>query len=258
MTKPLVTIGIPTYNRANTYLRTAVESALSQTYVNIEIVVSDNYSEDDTEMVVREFCDDRIRYHRHNKNIGPNNNFNFCLEMARGDYFLLLHDDDLIDSDFIDACMKAVDYSTEFGIIRTGTRLIDSEGVIKKEILNLASCTSTEEFFMDWFTSKTAFYLCSTLFNTKKLKIIGGFESPNNLFQDVFAEVRLASEYGHAEVIGVKASFREHAEERTFLVKIEAWCEDSLALVELMCSLVGDDNEQIDDIISRLEDIKYL
>ena len=95
-TYPLVTIAIPTYNRANGYLKNAIECALKQTYRNIEVVISDNCSSDNTEEVVKGYTDPRIRYFRQSANIGANNNFNFCLEKAQGSYFLLFHDDDSI------------------------------------------------------------------------------------------------------------------------------------------------------------------
>ena len=95
----------------------------------------------------KSFADPRIRYFRHAENIGPTNNWNFCLNEARGSYFLLLHDDDLIDHDFIDVCMKAANYSTDIGIIRTGTRIIDSQGGVVHTYTNDAAGLSTEEFF---------------------------------------------------------------------------------------------------------------
>ena len=108
MNCPLVTIGIPTYNRADGYLKDAIESALNQTYANLEIIISDNCSSDDTGLIVESFNDPRIKYYRHNENIGANNNFNFCLKKASGIFFLLLHDDDLIDEDFVELCMDVV------------------------------------------------------------------------------------------------------------------------------------------------------
>ena len=99
-----VTVGIPTYNRADSYLKNALKSALAQRYENFEIVVSDNCSKDHTQALVEQMDDGRIRYFRQEKNIPANDNFNFCLQQARGDYFLLLHDDDLIDPDFVAAC----------------------------------------------------------------------------------------------------------------------------------------------------------
>ncbi len=237
---PLVTIAIPTYNRANTYLKQSLESAVNQTYQNIEIIVSDNCSKDNTETVVMGYNDPRIRYFRHKVNIGANNNFNFCLEQAKGDYFLILQDDDLIDNDFVDTCMKDANYSTDVGIIRTGTRWIDPDGNLLLELPNRACGLSTEDFFMSYFKGKTGMYLCSTLFNTKTLREIGGFHSKHNLFQDVMAEIRLAFKYGRQDFYEIKASNRKHQSEMTFSTKINSWCEESLALIDLMCEYVSE------------------
>jgi len=249
---PLVTIAIPTYNRADDYLEQALESALNQTYSNIEIIVSDNCSPDNTETVVKGFSDPRIRYFRQTENIGANNNFNFCIEQARGVYFLLLQDDDMIDNDFVEVCMKSANYDTGIGIIRTGTRVIDSGGNVLRESLNRVGGLSTADFFIGWFKGKTAPYLCSTLFNTKRLTEIGGFGSKHNLFQDVVAEVQLAARFGRVDVYDVKASFREHGSEMTAAVKASNWCEDSLFLLDVMCELVLEDRARV-----RREGMKY-
>jgi len=231
---PLVTIGIPTHNRACGFLPVSLKSALSQTYPEIEIIVSDNCSTDNTRELVREFRDARIRYFRHDFNIGANNNFNFCLRQARGRYFLLLQDDDLIDPDFTEKCMRV---KGEAGIIRTGTRVVDGEGKVLKNCPNLAGGLPLEDFFLGWFSGKTALYLCSTLFNTEKLREIGGFNSPKNLFQDVVAEARLAAKCGRFDIPDIKASFRKHSGEMTFSAKVKDWCEDSLFLLDLLCVL---------------------
>lgn len=241
---PLVTIAIPTYNRANLYLIQAIESALNQTYPNLEIIISDNCSTDDTEMVVRSFKDTRIRYFKQKKkNIGGNNNFNFCLKQARGEYFLLLMDDDLIDSDFIETCMQGVNYDCNYGIIRTGTRIIDSQGILINECPNMVGGLSLDNFFRGWFAYKTTLYICSTLFNTKRLKEFGGFQSKKNLFQDVIVEAKLAAKYGRYDIKSVKASARTHTFEFTFAAKVSDWCEDSLDLLNLMCELVSKESK---------------
>lgn len=241
---PLVTIGIPTYNRADGYLKQTLESAVNQTYPNIEIVVSDNCSSDHTEAVVQSFADPRIKYFKHVKNIGANNNFNFCLEQAKGVYFLLLHDDDLIDQDFVEICMKHADYKTDFGVIRTGVREIDAEGKVKHKAPNMVEGLSTEEFFRAWFAYQTSWYLCSTLYNTKRLREIGGFQSKKQLVQDGVAIAQLAAKFGRADVQDVKASFRRHDAELTYAVKAGDWAEDFLDLLELMCEQVPE-NESL-------------
>ena len=244
-TRPLVTIGIPTYNRASGFLTQALESAVNQTYPNIEIIVSDNCSTDHTEEVVHGFSSPRIRYFKHTENIGPINNFNFCVQEARGQYFLMLHDDDLIDPDFVEACMTAVDDNTDMGVIITGTRKIDGNGTILAETPNRLRNDSTKDFFLGWFSGKVALYLCSTLYNCERLKEIGGFRSRTNHFLDVVATVKLAALYGRADVYDVKASFRRHyANMGGDPSLVYAWSEDCLYLLDVMCNLLSNDDER--------------
>src|SRR5690625_3719051 len=91
---PRVTIGIPTFNRASTFLKQSLGSALAQDYPNLEIIVSDNQSEDETESYLRGIVDSRLRYLRQEKAVEPHENADTCLQEATGDYFLLLHDED--------------------------------------------------------------------------------------------------------------------------------------------------------------------
>jgi glycosyltransferase involved in cell wall biosynthesis len=102
---PRFTIGIPTYNRAD-LLRETLESALAQTYPDVEILVCDNASGDRTAEVVESYGD-RIRYHRNATNIGMYPNFAKAIELASGEYFSLLQDDDLIHCDFVRRAVEA-------------------------------------------------------------------------------------------------------------------------------------------------------
>lgn len=254
---PTVTIAIPTYNRADNYLKQALMSALNQTYANIDLIVSDNCSTDSTETLVGSFNDPRIRYFRQSKNIGANNNFNFCLKQAKGDYFLFLLDDDLIDRDFVETCMKAVNSYDEIGIIRTGSRVIDQDGNILNETPNTVSGLTTEEFFREWFAWKTALYLCNTIFNTKKLREIGGLKSKHNLFQDVLAEFTLAAKYGRVDIRDIKASFRRHPFAMTSATKINHWCEDSIFLLDSICHMVSENKSLRNEGLAYFSKFNY-
>jgi glycosyltransferase involved in cell wall biosynthesis len=234
---PLVTIGIPTYNRGDNYLRQALESALAQSYGNIEIVVSNNGSTDDTKAVVQSYDDSRIRYYEQVPPLIPNDNFNFCLAQARGDYFLLLHDDDKIDADFVESCLRAGAYRTDHGAIISGVRIIGTKGNTILEVANKATSTDTGEFFLEWFEGRLSLYVCSTLYNTRLLKELGGFHSRHNLFQDVAATARIIAKSGRVDVLDVKASARQHQGKWTHVGRIRDWCEDSLELLDLLCEL---------------------
>jgi glycosyltransferase involved in cell wall biosynthesis len=92
---PLVSIGLITYNRAD-IIHLAIEQLLGQTYRNIELIISDNASTDNTQEVCARYIrtDRRVRYFRQKENIGMYGNFNFVLEQAKGVYFLWATDDD--------------------------------------------------------------------------------------------------------------------------------------------------------------------
>lgn len=106
---PLVSIGLPTYNRA-AKLRRAVASALAQDYANIELVISDNASTDETQAFCEELCarDPRVRYVRQPVNRGLTPNHHAVVEHARGEFFLFLSDDDWLDPAYVSACLAAL------------------------------------------------------------------------------------------------------------------------------------------------------
>jgi glycosyltransferase involved in cell wall biosynthesis len=103
---PLVSVCIPTFNRAKKLAR-ALDSLVECDYKNLEIIVSDNCSTDDTRSIVERFrsSDGRISYFRHPSNMGPSHNFAFARSLARGKYFMWLADDDYIDPSHVSRCV---------------------------------------------------------------------------------------------------------------------------------------------------------
>ena len=103
MKKSLVTIGIPVYN-GELLMKKCIESVLSQTYENFELIISDNASTDSTPDICKEFLkkDNRITFVRQNENMGQNWNFNFPLEKANGEYFVWLVADAILLPEFIE------------------------------------------------------------------------------------------------------------------------------------------------------------
>ena len=243
--EPMVTIALPTYNRAQTFLRPAIECALGQDWENLEIIVSDNCSTDNTAEVVKSYSDKRLRYVRQEHNIGANNNFNFCISEAAGSYFLLFHDDDVIDSDLVSACMKAANCSTDFGLIRAGTRLIDGNGAVIRDIPNTAGGRDYVEFFRGWMRGEFTSYVCSTLFNTKLLREVGGFRSSHGLFQDMMVVAKLIARAGHCDVEAVRASFRRHEENYGNAADLRAWCEDGKELAQTIADEAPADGQAL-------------
>lgn len=109
--QPLVSVGIPTYNRPEG-LRRTLECITEQTYKNLEIIVSDNCSPDcKTEAIVREFMekDSRIQYFRQDTNKGIVFNFQFVLDAATGKYFMWVADDDTWELSSVSYLVEALE-----------------------------------------------------------------------------------------------------------------------------------------------------
>ena len=99
--KPLVSIVIPTFNRAE-FLKTAIDSVLSQTYSNFELLILDNNSTDHTQFVISSYSDSRIKSIRHLANIGGVSNWLYGMQWTKGEFFSVLGDDDFYRPDFIE------------------------------------------------------------------------------------------------------------------------------------------------------------
>jgi glycosyltransferase involved in cell wall biosynthesis len=104
----LVSILIPTYNQAE-YVSEAIESALEQDWPEVEVVVSDDASRDETQTVLNRYrAESRVRLYRNDANLGRVGNYRRCLyQLARGTWALLLDGDDyLVDSSYISRAMR--------------------------------------------------------------------------------------------------------------------------------------------------------
>jgi glycosyltransferase involved in cell wall biosynthesis len=134
-TLPKVSILVPVYNRQN-IIRETLDSAVNQTYENIEVVVVDNKSTDDTYQILLEYAAKHpcIRVYQNQENLGPARNWQKCVERATGEYVKILWSDDLIAPTFVEKSLPyLVDYK-DVGFVFTGTELFDDEtGKRKKQ-----------------------------------------------------------------------------------------------------------------------------
>lgn len=123
--RPLVSIGVPAYNGAD-YLRQALDSILAQTYDHLEVIISDNASEDDTESICREYAarDARIRYERNETNRGAAWNYNNVVELAGGKYFKWAAHDDWLAPTYVERCVAELESSDSIALVYPRTILV--------------------------------------------------------------------------------------------------------------------------------------
>jgi len=126
--QPRVSILIPVYNREKLVKR-AIESALSQTYKNIEIIIVDNKSSDNTWEVLKEYAgkDKRIKIFENERNLGPVLNWKKCLEFSTGEYVKFIFSDDWIENNFIEKTFLYLE-NNEVAFAYTPALIIDENG----------------------------------------------------------------------------------------------------------------------------------
>jgi glycosyltransferase involved in cell wall biosynthesis len=133
---PLVTIAIPTYQRLS-YLKTAVEAALAQTYPYIEILISQDPTPTGLDPDIRAWCQTllcehpEVRYQANTYNLGLAGNWNAAADTAQGDYIVIIGDDDILLPTFVSTLIAAaqpdtqVIFSNHYIINSQGTRLVE-------------------------------------------------------------------------------------------------------------------------------------
>lgn len=131
--KPLVTIAIPNYNYAQ-YVGETIDSALAQTYKNIEVVVSDNASTDGSWDIIRKYeGHPKVRLYRQTETLPVGNHFGFVLCMSDARYLVFLSSDDLLKPRFVEATMEVIlgHPDRTIGMVATEREVINGEGIIK-------------------------------------------------------------------------------------------------------------------------------
>jgi len=105
--KQSISIGMPVYN-GEAHLVQAIESLLGQSFTDFELIIADNASTDRTGEIAALLAakDSRIRYYRHETNIGAVANFDFALKQATGEYFMWAAYDDIWDSRWLEKMVR--------------------------------------------------------------------------------------------------------------------------------------------------------
>ena len=174
MENPLVSIIIPTYNRAHLISET-LDSVLAQTYTNWECIVVDDGSTDGTDELLASYCkkDNRFQYHHRPKDRFPGGNTarNYGFVLSRGAYVQWFDDDDVMLPEFLS--LKIAQFSTnkiEF-VICTG--FLTNEFLAKKEIIGLIE---TDQLYKDYARIRLNIFTPSVLFKRQFLEGINLFD----------------------------------------------------------------------------------
>lgn len=214
MSKAKVTVGIPTYNRAD-WLRESIVSVLSQSYEDFRLLISDNASNDATEETVASFDDPRIDYSRSTTNIGMIANLNRIIQLADSDYLVILPDDDVLYSDYLSSTVPLLESHESAGVAHTGHHRIDA----RSQVVGTVHIATEEPVVFEQRESYLERSMCSSfgtvcwtsaLFRTEAIANAGGLRESEEPFADVPLFLRIAVEWDFLSVRRPLVGVRVH------------------------------------------------
>lgn len=137
---PKFTIAIPTYKRPK-LLKEALDSALNQTNcIDYEVIVVDNNPQRDcnTEKLMNSYNDTKFSYFKNSENLQMAGNWNRCFELANGNYVVMLHDDDILLSNFLEECILVLSKIQNISILKpTPIYWLDGKNSIQPTIKHI-------------------------------------------------------------------------------------------------------------------------
>jgi len=253
---PKVTIGVPTLNRAK-LLSDCLESCLSQTYQNFEIVISNNASSDNTEEIVKGINDNRIQYHSQSCTISAIDNWNYCINSAKGEYFTFVSDDDILEPSYIEELMNLSKEYPNASLWRCGLRSVDIDNNILWEYSQFPEFVSPIKFIENRIQTNSPQFLPGFLCKTENMKEINGFEDvgfPGALYSDDYFWFRL-SFFGEGVVSTnqILWNYRTHLNHMGAFIDIEVFNKNVPNYINLLTSLIPRSESSSD----LLDFIKY-
>ncbi len=161
---PRVSIGMPVYN-GERFLADVLDSLLSQTFSDFELIISDNASTDKTQEICTTYAADdaRIRYHSNESNLGAARNYNRVFELSEGEYFKWAAADDLCTPDYLKRCVEVLDSEADVVLCYPKTTIIDENGQILRKYedgLNMVTDSASGRFIQTFYNCR----LCNAVF----------------------------------------------------------------------------------------------
>lgn len=176
MNNPLVSVVIPCYNHEK-FVQESIQSVIDQTYSNIELIIIDDGSKDNSVLKIKEMiklCEQRfIRFEfRHRANVGLSSTLNESLEWCQGKYFSALASDDQMLPSKTTIQVEYLEKYNDVQAVMSSVNWIDSDN----EIISERNLPYQEYNFEDIFLSKQSLYACTQISRLESVTSVGGYK----------------------------------------------------------------------------------
>lgn len=208
LNKPLVSVTICTYNRAD-MLSEAVYSALKQTYSNIEIIIVDDASTDNTEEIVKKLQaeDSRIKYFKNEKNLNIAGTRNETIKNSKGKYVAILDSDDYWTDEYkLTKQIAFLEKNTDYALIGSNAIQIDKDDNMVGKIENIADNKSIKENLL----VRNEFVHSTVLYKKEIIEEFGLFNKNNSPFEDYDLILKIGRKYKLANMQEKTTAYRVH------------------------------------------------
>ncbi|AXS82091.1 glycosyltransferase [Marinobacter sp. Arc7-DN-1] len=204
----VISVITPTYNRAR-FLPNAVASVLAQTHADLELIIVDDGSEDNTRNVLKPFlADKRVRYF-HQENQGQSHARNLALKQATGDFIAFLDSDDVWAPDKLEKQLAVFRANPEVDIVHGDEAIINEQGaVISLQNMRRYSGRITRYLLADNSVSIT-----TALVRRRCFDEMGGFDTSVGVADDYELWLRFSARYCYQYEPGIVASYRVMADQ---------------------------------------------
>lgn len=208
---PLVSVIIPTYNQSN-FIGDAIKSVLEQSYPNLELIIIDNYSEDDTEKIVRSFSDQRVQYFKFSNNGIISASRNFGITKSRGEYIAFLDSDDIWLKDKIVKQIELFNKDSLIGLTFCPFKIISTDSLLNGRVLGFNKKKILGHHY-EQLICNNFIISSSAMVRTSVIKELGGFDEAAQLrcVEDGDLWLRIARKYKIANIPEVKGIYRIHS-----------------------------------------------
>lgn len=200
--KPLVSVCIPAYNNEE-YIGETINCILNQSYKNLELIVVDDNSSDNTYKIVKSIKDIRLKAYRNDSNLGMAGNWNRCLELCKGKYIKLVCADDLLHKRLIEKEVAIMEAYPNVNLVQSDTQFIDVAGRPKGYYRRYYKSGIVEGKKASRFSIFTRDYLGAPLANMIRKSVydkLGGFDGKFVYIIDYDFFMKLAN-YGKIYII---------------------------------------------------------
>lgn len=239
----LVSIVIPTYNQRPEFLLAAVKSALAQTYQKIEVIVSDNHSDNDCASVLRSLSDERLHLIKPAEHLQLTDHFAFAMEQATGEYVSILSSDDLVMPFWLERLVPAMrshpNAVVGFGeIADVRFNNIDQVNFYYRDMQWPSGYKSAEDLFpyLVRFDRHIA-WTVGDLIRTDAYKAAGGFKSGGLAYSSDWALlIRLLEQGGAVYLADVLGRYRSwgFSEGKTDSLRFSQSVADTMTLFQIL------------------------